>query len=201
MGAILQLQDAKDYLDLDHDDFDSLVVDLIDEAEAAMQSYIGTPITATTFTEFFDGEVSKFFLDRFPIDETSVTVTDTETPSDATDDEVLVKDEDYRVRPEMGVIVKTTDEAVSGRNVMFGEGVRRFKVEYDAGLDQSPDWTREEKVLRSSLRELVKANFEDRNPRTSRRQFASGASRQSSIKAIPERVRMKWDRFAEALEF
>lgn len=78
-GTILTEAQAKAYCEIEHAGDDTLVGDLIEQAEAALQSYLGVPITATETRERHDGGRSSLFLDRWPLDEDSVVVADAES--------------------------------------------------------------------------------------------------------------------------
>lgn len=193
MGEILNLGEIKSELDIDHQDFDTKLNQKIDEAEGDLQAYVSCPITATTYTEKFDGGGERFILKRSPIDENSVTVTDLETKGDATDDEVE-DTEDYRIYPERGIIRASTD---NGGRRYWAHGLRRWEVEYDAGLDQYDDWTNYHRLrIKHSIRQVVEYRFEHDAGVTSK-SYGGGFSETLSGQPIPSDVKRVWDFYAE----
>lgn len=193
MGNLLNLSEIKDDLNIDHNDQDTHLNNLIDEAEADLQAYLNTPITSTTYTERFDGGSERFILDRTPIDENSVTVTDKETKGDATDDETE-DTEDYRIYPEKGIIRASSDNGARRR---WASGLRRFEVEYDAGLENYTDWTNFHKLrLKNSIRQLVSYRYEYDAGVTSE-SYGGGFSKTLSGKPLPPDVQRVWDYYAE----
>lgn len=198
-GDLLSVEQAKDYLIIEHSDDDTLIGNLIEEAESRLESYIGTPIVAQSYTEFHDGGLDHLFLEHMPIKSDSVTITDTKaTSEDATDDET-VDAENYRVRHEHGMITRTSSH---GRQRRWDVGIRRFKVEYDAGLDQLPNWSlTAESELRATIRDLVSDWYERRIPTATREDRAFGVSvsyvgfRGTDLPTLPTRVRETWNRY------
>lgn len=194
MGVLLTLSQAKDYLEVEHTGDDTLIGELVDEAEARMMGYLEVPITATTYTEFHDGGTSILFLRRFPIDGTSVTVTDTQgTSEDATDDETFSATK-YRVYADRGEIMRTS---TTGQRKTWAHGRRRWKVEYDGGLDQHPLWsTVVQPELRGTIRALVAEWYDNRQPGAGSE--SDGEVRRStpgSERDIPSRVQSVWDQY------
>lgn len=162
-GDLVKVEEVKDVLDIDHDGYDGLISDIILRTEADLQSFTGVPIKKTTFTERHDGGTQILFLERWPIDEESITVTDLDDPGDSGDDEALTQDDDYRVDPDKGEIIQIS--STGARSGTFGEGVRRFKVEYEAGLALYDTWeSYDKRRLAGSVRRLCVARFERRNP-------------------------------------
>lgn len=198
-GDLLTVAQAKAYLNIEHSDDDTLLGDLIGQAERRMEAYIGTPINATSYTEYHDGGLNHLFLEHAPIKSDSVTITDTKaTSEDATDDET-VDAEDYRVRFEHGMITRTTSH---GRQRRWDIGVRRFKVVYEAGLDQLNNWsTVAKEELRGTIRDLVSDWYERRIPTATREDMAFGVSksyqgfRGTDLPTIASRVLEVWQRY------
>lgn len=196
-GTILSLAQAKKALEIEHSNFDDKIGDLIQNAESLLEEYTGTPITAETFTEKYDGGKPIIFLDQSPIDESSVTVTDTQgTVDDATDDET-VEAKHYRVYPEEGEIVRTSQLGIEKE---WAPGRRRFEVEYDAGLDQHPNWARTvEHTLRQSLKHLLVMWYENRNPDLKSEQMGAGFGQRYDLEDIPPRVLSTWINYKNSL--
>lgn len=197
-GELLTVANAKEYLEVEHSDFDDLVGDLIAQAEARMEGYIGTPITAESYTEYHDGGLKHLFLHHMPIKSGSVTITDTKaTSEDATDDDT-VDAEDYRIRHEHGMITRTTS---NGKIRRWDIGVKRFKVVYEAGLDQLNDWARAQIELEASIRDLLADWFERRVPTATREDRGFGMSmsfvgfRGTDLPTLPTRVLEVWNRY------
>lgn len=198
-GELLSVEQAKDYLVIEHDDDDTLISNLIAEAESRMESYIGTPVSGVEYTEYHDGGLNHLFLDHMPIQDASVTVTDTQaTSEDATDDET-VDAEKYRVRNEHGIITRTTSNGMERR---WDLGIQRFKVVYTAGLEYLTNWTARGKVeLRASIRDLVSDWYERRIPTATREDMGFGVSksyvgfRGTDLPTLPTRVLEAWNRY------
>jgi hypothetical protein len=191
---LLDLDEAKASLNVEHDEDDELITDLIVEAEANFENYVESPITKETFTEYFNGGGSKLFLRHFPVDASSVTITDREDPDDTTDDEVQDEDK-YEVYPQEGIIVRTTPSGDIGRGVTWAHGARRWEVQYDAGLDQSDDWTQDEQTIKSSIRDLVVHRYEFAKPNVKRERWGAGRQIDTKVGPLPVRVKSVWDRF------
>lgn len=197
-GELLSVKEAKDYLVVEHDDDDTLIGQLIAEAEARMESYIGTPVSETEYTEYHDGGLKNLFLEHMPIKADSVTITDTKaTSEDATDDEV-VDAEKYRIRHYHGMITRTTTNGVDRR---WDRGRKRFKVVYTAGLEHLTDWTTAQIELRGSIRDLVSDWYERRIPTATRQDQGFGIAtsfvgfRGTDLPTLPTRVLEVWHRY------
>lgn len=194
-GVLLTIDQFKNYGEVEHDGDDELIGDLIAEAEARMVGYLEVPITSAERTEYHDGGTSVLFLSHFPIDETSVTVVDTQgTSEDATDDETVAATA-YRVYPEHGQIVKTS---TNGQRRDWAHGLRRFKVTYTGGLDKHPLWDASLKhELRGTIRDLTLEWYDNRSPGAGSERDGGGLSRSTpgTERQIPSRVREVWDRY------
>lgn len=194
-GSLLTVDQFKNYGFVEHDGDDELIGDLIEEAEARMVGYLEVPIAADTFTEYHDGGTSVLTLHRYPIDEDSVTVTDTQgTSEDVTDDEVMAATT-YRIYADRGQIMRTSS---AGQRKTWAHGRRRWKVEYDGGLDKHPLWESVVKLdLRGSIRDLVKEWYDNRSPGAALESEGGGISRtiEAEDRGIPIRVREVWDRY------
>ncbi len=197
-GVLLDVDGAKKALGIDatvttDDDYLS---DLIADAESAMTRYIGVTIDGVTYIEYFDGGVARIFLHQYPVKSTGIIVVDLNAPSDLTDDETLVEDESYRIVHEEGVVHKINSVGSSSRWILFGSGMRRFKITYTAGLEYGVNWgTEDQNVLRQSIRYMVVDMYNNADPRISQERFGTGTGITIDRAAIPARVREVWDNF------
>lgn len=205
MGELVDKARVKNSLRLEHSGDDAFIDTLIDEAEAMMQEYIGTPITPLTFTEYFDGGGSKLFLSHHPVDPSTVAIVDRGPElEDASDDDTTGPDdtsgeltnEDYELYPQIGMIRKTNTVGNFGRDIFFAKGARRWKITYDAALNQHDQWGAwVEELLAASVTDLVVHIYESPDPSRRREQFGGGGSFTINLHDVPPRVISKWDRF------
>lgn len=193
-GLLLGLDDVKDALGVDHDADDEYLSRLIEDSESLMTRFIGTNILGTTYTEYFDGGVSKFFLTHAPVKADSVTISNLSTPEDATDDEDLDANE-FRLYPDEGILQKISTLGYGGREVYFAPGERRWKVVYTAGLEYGEDWEEDQNTLRASLRDLVVTLYNNPDPRISQERFGTGTGVSLDRSAVPERILHTWENY------
>ena len=195
-GTILSLDQAKSDLEINHSRADDFIGDMIQQAESLLEQYTGTPISSETFTEKYDGGKKILFLEQSPIDDTSVTITDTQGTEDTADDEE-VESKYYRIRAEEGEIVRTSS---LGRKKEWAPGINRFEVEYDAGLDLHPDWARTvEHTLRRSLAQLIVVWYENRDPDRSSEQLGAGFGNRYKLDDVPERILSTWIQYSNSI--
>lgn len=180
---VLDLPRLKAYLEVEHDGDDDLIVRMMNDAEAAFQSYVDRRIASAQHVEYHDGGVSRIFLQHWPVDDTQTfTVVDTQgTNTDATDDETVAANL-YRLDPEKGTVMRTSR---TGERSTWPRGRRRWKVTYTGGMAVGANWSAYQKGdVRRSLRDLVAHWYEDRED--------------YDQDEIPERVRQTWDRYVPA---
>ncbi len=200
LTGLLDVSAAKAYLEVDHDDDDGLIGDLVIQGEALLEERLQRRVFAGTspgddITEFFDGGVGRFFLEHYPVKTASpaLIVTDTKGTLDTADDEVFDTDL-YRLDDRQGVVTRTSN---AGDLRIWGQGHRRWKVVYLAGLDLDPHWdARIMRVLQASLRDLVAHWYENRNPGA--RSVADGRGVKVELdtkNAIPLRICAIWDTY------
>lgn len=193
-GKILSVAQVKNYANIEHDGDDELVGDLIEEAEARLQGYIRIPIESSAYTEYHDGGTSILFLERWPLDASTVVVTDTQGTEGAGDDETVDSDR-YRVDASRGEVMRTS---ISGQRQTWAGGRRRFKVAYEGGLEKHEHWDDfVEAELRASLRDLVVEWYYNRSPGASSEREGAGIGRNTGPESreIPARVRAVWDHY------
>lgn len=190
-GKLLTVAEAKRHLDLgeDGDDYDDVVADLIEAAEADFELYTGLRIVAQAETRYFDGDVKRFVLPFWPVKPDSVTIVDTYGTTATTDDETYSSDY-YRVDEERGIIHRTSSIGVPK---FWGAGVRRWKVTWTGGINQRWDWASLRVSLKGTIRDLVVDRFTNHNPRATEERDGGGVGRSLERGALPSRVREKWD--------
>jgi len=192
-GVLLSVDQAKRYLQVDEDgdDWDELIADLIEEAEASFEGYTGNRLVAEDETMYFDGEVHAIVLPYWPIKASSVTVTDTQGTVSATDDEAFDTDY-YRIEEDLGILYRTTS---IGSRKFWGAGKERWKIEWTGGLNQHREWERIKLELRGSVRDWVANVFLNMNPSAEGESDGGGISQQVKVTQIPPRVLAVWDRY------
>lgn len=196
MAVIVDLDQVKSLLPIEHTGHDVLIKDLIDRAEARLTSFIRraliAPPSGQKRTEHFDGGVHRFRLRDFPVEETSVTVTDTMGTKATADDETYDSDL-WRLDPDTGILYRTSSFA---RPMTWGLGIRRWKVDYRGGLNLHADW---DDVIRpeleSSIIDLVADWYENTNPRVTDVGEGPGISRELMTKALPPRIERVWAQY------
>lgn len=100
------------------------------QIKAAVEKYCNIKLSSTATTEYFDGGYEDLIVKTGPI--ISITsVTDMKGTQVTSDDDILTATA-YNFYPERGMIYKYSGD-------IWGEGRRRWKVVYQAGLSSIPD--------------------------------------------------------------
>lgn len=188
-GVLMDLKEAKSLLEVQHSGDDDMIARMISNAEGELEDYIEVPLLQEDYTERFDGGSDSFLLEKFPIDRSSVEIVDNnKTPSDDSDN-VTIDSKKYAIYDQQGYIEK--------RDGLWDPGLNRFEVSYTAGLEFHRDWNQSAKeTLHSTIRDLVKLYYENRDPSKSREGLGGGHTRTRKVTDIPPRIKRKWDRFA-----
>lgn len=191
-GDILTIDQVKAHLDIQDVPEDSAeavalnvqvnqqISDLIEEAEARLQGYIGTRLLAAARTHRFRGGQAYVQLPAWPVSTTDpFTVTDVDTGADVSVSAFHL--DTYYGRLEYGLRTAWPQDRV-------------YDVTFTGGLSLAPDW--EEVIrpeLRTSVRDYVAYIYERRNPGVRREGEGGGLAQTFVDEAIPPRIKAVWD--------
>lgn len=193
-GEILTVDQVKNYLDIEFADHDTQISELILALEARFEQFAKATISNTSYTgEVHDGGTRRLYLKHSPVkSKASVSINDTQgTIDDTTDDETIETDR-YRVDLEAGVIHKTS---TAGLPDTWADGIRRFEVDYDAGLDNYDDWAQKKLALRPSMRRCVAGWYENQVPTQTRERSGPVRTEFQPIEGdLPKEVVKTWSR-------
>ncbi len=193
---LLDEQEVKDYLGIEHTGDDTMIGRLIDQAIAKMLGPEGIDRGINKnvpHVETFDGNVRTFIVRHYPIVAVSGIVDNQGTQSDATDD-ATVSAELYTINYRTGEITRT-QRSVPG---FWSSGYQRYVVSYTGGLSAHAEWDGSiEPVLRASVRDCVADWYENTNPRVTDDAIGTGIRTTLTEKAVPERIKAVWRSFRD----
>jgi len=136
--SLLKLHEVKRKVQITTDDYDSLLLDLIEDVSAIIESYCGRNFTAADYTEYQDGTGKDyFFTDEWPIN-TITSIYDDPDRLFASDS--LVDSTYYTFYANEGKVSLIYSDAIISVNLrsLFSVGVRNIRIIYNAGYTTIP---------------------------------------------------------------
>ena len=126
---IVELGEAKDYLQVPHTDDDGLIQGLLLGIESVIREYLKSTVEATEKTQYFNGDVPYILLPNTPID---------------TGEDFTVYDDIYDVEitdSDMYRVVATTGHVYYNNEAQrWPEGIQRYRITYTGGLAVRDDY-------------------------------------------------------------
>lgn len=172
--GLLTLQDAKDHLSVDGNEFDAVIESLVESATLLCEGAdpgCDRPLASRSFTEVYDGYgCLSLHLRQFPV--TAITTVEFWNGSDW---DPQTTSTPYVVQP-----VKDT---IAYRDLVFPWGIQNVRVTYTAGLSSIP------KALKDACRIALKALWDVRdkqNAGIASQSFPGGQTVVYDTSALPE---------------
>lgn len=191
--VLLQVEQAKDLLEVDYTEDDRWLRELINEVESTLEGYLGTPFLNTAYVEKYSGGPHRIFLRHFPVKAASLSIVDTQGTIDDADDETKAP-ELYRVNLDRGKVVRTSS---IGAALTWEPGVDRWEITYEAGWENHSEWIRVAGEFRGTIRQLVARAYEHRATGLEAEGEGGGISRRWDVdEHINFEIRTVWDRYA-----
>lgn len=167
---------------------DEEIADLIKDAEAKLQSWIGRRLISQPVTEVLAGGDHELRLRNYPVKAGTLVIRDLASNS------AIVGADMYAADMRTGYV-----GFGSGRFAWPG-GAGRYEVTYEGGLDQDPDWEDVIKPeLRQTIRDVIKDWWENRNPSATAENLVDRAGNVLELHAIPPRVAGVWNDYKPLL--
>jgi hypothetical protein len=129
---VVELGEAKDYLQVPHTDDDGLIQGLLLGIESTIREYLKSTIEATELTQYFNGDTPYILLPNIPIDVTTEGVAFT-VYDDIYDQEITDSDM-FRVVPTTGHVYYNNEAQ------RWPEGIQRYRITYTGGLAVRDDY-------------------------------------------------------------
>jgi hypothetical protein len=126
---VLELAEAKDYLQVTHTDDDAMIQGLLLGLESTIREYLKSTIEATELTQYFNGDTPYILLPNIPID-----TGETFTVHDDIYDEEITDTDMYRVVASTGHVYYNNEAQ------RWPEGIQRYRITYTGGLAVRDDY-------------------------------------------------------------
>jgi len=131
LTPIVELQEAKDFLQIPHTDDDALINLLLLGMESTVREYLKSTVEATELTQYFNGDTPYILLPNIPVD---ISEGATFTVYDDIYDEEIDDTDMYRL------IASTGHVYYNNEAQRWPEGVQRYRITYTAGLALRDDY-------------------------------------------------------------
>lgn len=190
-GLLLTLDQAKAYLGItdtpstelgatfENARIDTLVGDLIAEAEGKLQSYLETTIEASEAETLVSSGKRAVRLPHYPLDPATPVLVTNET------DSLEIASTMFRVNEGRGSVSFLGYVGVPQNKV--------YKVVSSGGLEFLPNWEQSAKLdLQGSIRDYVAWRYNNREPGIKRQSEGAGLSKEFEEGELPSRIRDVW---------
>jgi hypothetical protein len=136
--SLLKLFECKRRIGINTDDYDLLLLDLIDDVSAIIETYCGRHFNAVDYVEYQDGTGEEYFLtDEWPINSIASIYDD---PDRVFSSSSLVDPTYYTYYANEGKVSLVATGSIIGVNLytIFSSGRQNIKITYNAGYSTIP---------------------------------------------------------------